>query len=224
MLRNADAQGALDHTGAASQDVQSILHHAAAQQLVQSLDACPDVGRVALIDLGPVVQKSVHLLLGSKQLTLQALAAGRHSRVQLSKHLVLWGLVRQGRQPVLQRRFQLAPPGSPGHDLRVLRHVGSGGRDLHQLSQILPQRLLLRQALPQRLRTDRQAVDGLTVPVHGHDHPVQVLVEGHGEIRLPQDSRHPADASAVNQHGAKDRLLRLHAGKITHTRPPPGRQ
>ena len=131
MLRNADAQGALAHTGAARQDVQSILHHAAAQQLVQCLDACPDVWDIALVDLGPVVQKSVYLLLGSQQLTLQALAAGRHSRVQLSKHLVLWGLVRQGRQPVLQRRFQLTPPGRPGHDVGVHLHIGRRGCDLH---------------------------------------------------------------------------------------------
>ena len=224
MLRNADAQGALSHTGAARQNVQSILHHAAAQQLVQCLDACPDVWDIALVDLGPVVQKSVYLLLRSKQLTLQALAAGRHSRVQLGQYLVLRCLVCQSCQAVLQCCLQFPPPGRPGHDVGVHLHIGRRGRDLHQLSQILPQRLLLRQALPQRLRTDRQAVDGLTVPVHGHDHPVQVLVEGHGEIRLPQDSRHPADTSAVNQHGAKDRLLRLHAGKITHTRPPPGRR
>ena len=224
VLGDADTEGALAHAGASRQDVKAVLHHAAAQQLVQSLDACPDVGRAALVDLSPVVQKSVHLLLGSKQLTLQSLAASRHGCVQLGQHLILRRLVRQSRQAVLQGCFQFPPPGRPSHDVGVHLHIGCRGCDLHQLGQIRPQGFLVCQPLFLGHLAHRQAVDGLAVPVHGADHPEQLLVESHGEIRLPQDGRHAPDASAVDQQGAKHRLFRLDTGKITHTHPPPGRR
>ena len=93
------------------------------------------------------------------------------------------------------------------HDGRVLEHVRRGGRDAHDLGQVLLAVVLIH-AADLHLVQHRDRVDRLRVREHGVDRLVNAAVEREIELVRLQLFQHLRHAPGVDEHGADDRLLR----------------
>ena len=94
-------------------------------------------------------------------------------------------------------------------DLHVLPHVGGGGGDLHELEDVGPGGVLVKDPVEAHLVQHGHRVDGLRQGEHGVDGLVDVPVLLEVEVVGPELFNDGRDAPGVDEHGAQHRLLRL---------------
>ena len=104
-------------------------------------------------------------------------------------------------------------------DVHILPHVGGGGGDLHELEDIGPGGVLVKDAVQAHLVQHRHRVHRLGEGEHGVDGLVDVPVLPEVEVLGAQLLDDHRDAPGVDEHGAQHRLLGLH--RVGHL---PGQQ
>ena len=108
---------------------------------------------------------------------------------------------------LIGRRVQIAQQRLIAHDGRVLEHVRSRGRDLHDLHEVLLRRVLVHTA-DLHLLEHRDRVHALPVGEHGEDGVKDIAVGLNIKFVGLDLFDHVRDAARVDEHRTDDCLLR----------------
>ena len=108
---------------------------------------------------------------------------------------------------LIGRRVQVAQQRLIAHDGRVLEHVRSRGRDLHDLHEVLLRRVLVHTA-DLHLLEHRDRVHALPVGEHGEDGVKNIAVGLNIKFVGLDLFDHVRDAARVDEHRTDDCLLR----------------